>query len=300
MKTADQSSRNVRLGMAILVRDEEDIIADNIRFHMTQGVETFIVTDNGSVDGTREILESLRGEIDIEIIDEASHTIDQDLWMTRMACRLREQGRADWVILGDADEFWVSRSGDLRSEITPRRGVHECATHNMLPRQSDVLRQDYRFFCNVMKVARPLGHIPPQPDPEQPLSCAIVLGGLAGGKVMCELEGLRSVSMGNHEVAHRKKRLRQSKTVSIYHYPIRSYDQFRKKVLNYGASLKRNRRHRPLTSWHHRRWYAQYERGELEAEYQNLILKDQQARSFEKKGVLARDETLLRHFLTQL
>ncbi len=163
MKTADQSSRNVRLGMAILVRDEEDIIADNIRFHMTQGVETFIVTDNGSVDGTREILESLRGEIDIEIIDEASHTIDQDLWMTRMACRLREQGRADWVILGDADEFWVSRSGDLRSEITPRRGVHECATHNMLPRQSDVLRQDYRFFCNVMKVARPLGHIPPQP-----------------------------------------------------------------------------------------------------------------------------------------
>ncbi len=166
----------------------------------------------------------------------------------------------------------------------------------MLPRREDVLRQDYRFYHNVMKVVRPLVHIPAQPDPDQPLDCSIVLGELTGGKVMCNLGGLQRVGMGNHVVVHSTTRIHKCKTVSIYHYPVRSYDQFRKKVVNYGASLQTNRRHQPSTSWHHRRWYALYERGELEQEYHNLILQDEQTRSLEREGVLTRDETMLRHF----
>jgi len=81
------------VAMSILVRDEVDIIESNIRFHADAGVEHFIVTDNASIDGTRDVLASLKNEFSIEIIDEPSHTIDQDLWVTRMARQLQMQSR---------------------------------------------------------------------------------------------------------------------------------------------------------------------------------------------------------------
>lgn len=42
--------------MTLLVRDEQDIIRENIEFHLSQGVSFFIVTDNLSADGTAAIL----------------------------------------------------------------------------------------------------------------------------------------------------------------------------------------------------------------------------------------------------
>jgi len=47
----------MRLVMTLKVRDEADIIEDNLRFHRAMGVDFFVVTDNGSVDGTSEILD---------------------------------------------------------------------------------------------------------------------------------------------------------------------------------------------------------------------------------------------------
>ncbi|WP_290381647.1 glycosyltransferase family 2 protein, partial [Bacteroides acidifaciens] len=38
------------------VKDEEDIIESNIKFHMSLGIDGILVTDNGSTDSTMEIL----------------------------------------------------------------------------------------------------------------------------------------------------------------------------------------------------------------------------------------------------
>ena len=43
--------------MVYKVRDEADIIEDNLRFHRAQGVDFFVIADTGSTDGTLEILE---------------------------------------------------------------------------------------------------------------------------------------------------------------------------------------------------------------------------------------------------
>ncbi|HFU76545.1 MAG TPA: glycosyltransferase family 2 protein, partial [Arcobacter sp.] len=47
------------LVMTILVKNEADIIETTIKTHAKLGVDAFVVTDNNSSDGTREILSQL-------------------------------------------------------------------------------------------------------------------------------------------------------------------------------------------------------------------------------------------------
>ena len=50
--------RQMQLIMTLLVRDEEDIIRENIEYHLAQGVDFTIATDNLSVDSATEIRRS--------------------------------------------------------------------------------------------------------------------------------------------------------------------------------------------------------------------------------------------------
>ena len=90
----------MRLVMCLKVRDEADIIEDNLRYHRAQGVDFFIVTDNGSVDGTLEILR--RWERDGRSAGDrgagtSTRTTAQD-WVTRMARLAATDHGADWVL----------------------------------------------------------------------------------------------------------------------------------------------------------------------------------------------------------
>jgi len=292
--------------MSILVRDEADVIEWNIRFHASQGVDYFIVMDNGSTDGTREILENLRSDVDLEILDEPSRSFDQDLWVTKMAFHVRETSRADFMIAADADEFWHSNTGTLKSDFqtshaasghgkwgdgSADNSVFLCSRYNMLPRFTDLKIPHYMFSDNIMKVARPFGIHKNAPDPEEKLDFGIMLRTMPA-KVMCSLKGLKSVGMGNHSVEHESGAPVQSPTIQIYHYPLRTYAQFEKKVVNQGAALTSNKRFDEGTGWHTRRWYALYRQGKLREEYELMVLQDQQMRDLIRRGILQEDFTL--------
>ena len=106
----------MKLAMAMKVRDEADIIELNLRYHAAQGVDEFIVTDNGSTDGTLEILERWRDDGRLRLISEPNADDFRDQghwWVTRMGRMGAELG-ADWVLHADADEFWWPAGGDLR------------------------------------------------------------------------------------------------------------------------------------------------------------------------------------------
>ena len=53
----------MKLIMTFVVRDEENIIEQNIRFHKAMGVDGFIVLSHNSLDRTNEILEKLKTEM---------------------------------------------------------------------------------------------------------------------------------------------------------------------------------------------------------------------------------------------
>ena len=107
----------IRLAMTLLVRNEVDIIEDNIRFHAAQGVDCFAVMDNGSTDGTREVLEKLKTEFDLDVIDQPAQNYQQALWMTQLAEYARTTLKADLVISNDADEFWLAQEGTCIKQI---------------------------------------------------------------------------------------------------------------------------------------------------------------------------------------
>ena len=296
---------SIRLAMTILVRDERDIIEYNIRYHAAQGVDFFMVTDNGSVDGTRELLTSLAQEFPMEIIDEPSHTIDQDYWVTRMGERLRDRGIEDWVIHNDADEFWVPSSGNLKESLlrdlesfeandTPT-AILVCPRHNFLPGLRDVESDNYVFYNNRWKVVEPLGFHEAAPDPDQEMRFSNALRAIPG-KVMCKVQGMGFVGLGNHNVDHDGGERRESRHIEVFHYPARSYDQFQVKVRNYGESLKANKRLDREMSWHLRRWYALYERGELYEEYLNFVLDDQTVDMLKSQGTIVEDIRLSSFF----
>ena len=294
-----------RLAMTLLVRDERDIIAHNIRYHAAQGVDFFMVTDNGSVDGTRELLSALAQDFPMEIIDEPSHTIDQDLWVSHMAERLRARGNEDWVIHNDADEFWVPANGNLKDALARDLAPYEsdphptailiCPRHNFLPSLQDIELDNYAFYDNRWKVAQPLGFHEAAPDPDQEMRFSNALRALPG-KVMCKVDGMGFISHGNHKVDHDGGERRESQNIEVFHYPARSYDQFQVKVRNYGESLKANTRLDREVAWHLRRWYSLYERGELYDEYLNFVLDEQSVRDLQAQGVIVEDARLKAFF----
>lgn len=97
----------MRFVVTVMVRDEIDIIAAMIEHTLSQEPDLIIATDNGSVDGTAEVLEKYADRGLVELHHDPVHRKQQHSVVTGMARRARTEHAADWVINADADEFWV-------------------------------------------------------------------------------------------------------------------------------------------------------------------------------------------------
>ena len=75
----------MKIVMTLLVRDEQDIIRENIEFHLSQGVDYFIATDNKSVDLTTRHLKKHEKKGILHYIFKGKDNYNQHEWITRMA-----------------------------------------------------------------------------------------------------------------------------------------------------------------------------------------------------------------------
>ena len=141
--------------MTLLVRDERDIVEEHLAFHLAAGVDEVIVTDHASTDGTEEILARYESDGRVRVLREPEGPFRQREWVTGMARLAATEHGADWVINGDADEFWWPRGGSLQEVLAavPRRyGIAQSFVRHFVP-----VRDDGRPFHERMT-------LPAQPD----------------------------------------------------------------------------------------------------------------------------------------
>jgi hypothetical protein len=103
----------------LLVRDEADILEVNLRHHLATLIDRAVVVDNGSTDGSLDVLRRLADELPVSWTSDPGPYRQKEI-TTELA---REAGRrgADWVVPIDADEFWCGVRGDPRPELSRTR-----------------------------------------------------------------------------------------------------------------------------------------------------------------------------------
>ncbi|MEZ5830514.1 MAG: glycosyltransferase family 2 protein [Dongiaceae bacterium] len=220
--------RRPRIVMTLLCRDEEDIVGYNIAYHLAQGVDFVVATDNASKDRTPLLLERFVRLGKLHLIREPSLTHDQAIWVTRMARMAATRFDADWVINNDADEFWLSRDGTLRAafETVPPDA------HCLSVQRFDVLppRDIGPKFFESMIVRRNDGQS--------------VYGSCLLNKVCHRAVLDIHVSDGNHFVTRRGQQLaeRPDHALECLHFPLRSTAQLERKIRQGAEALALNKR----------------------------------------------------------
>jgi hypothetical protein len=273
----------MKLVMTLLVRDEADIVDAQIAFHLHAGVDYVIATDNGSTDGTREILERYARSGHLHLLDETGDDMRQQEWVTRMARMAATDFGADWVINSDADEFWWPRGGTLKDVLA------------LVPERYGVVRGCWRHFL-------------PRPDGDASFSermtvrlCTPAFPGdkttihHAHQKVAHRAKHDVLVEAGNHDaVGDGLDPLRGWHPIEILHFSLRSVEQIGRKAL---GGWRRNRTE-PVTE-HQTRLDNAFRDGRLSEFFDGIALTEAELGRGLADGVYAID-TRLRDALRSL
>jgi hypothetical protein len=272
----------MKLVMTLLVRDEDDILDSNLAFHLAQGVDFFIITDNLSVDGTRDIIQSyVRRGLAI-CLPEAGDDYSQYRWVTRMARMAAAKYAADWVINSDADEFWVSTepTADLNgslARLAPNVSVLDVPRSNFVPVDEVGLG-----FCAERMTLREAVSLNTE-------------GHLLPSKVCHRAMHDIDVDQGNHAVRRNGLALpARSGPLRILHYPVRSYRRFENKIVKGGAAYERNTELSPAVGATWRNLYKIWQQGGLQARYRDMIPSPDVIQKRMASGELLYDDTVMR------
>lgn len=209
-----------------MVKDEADIIEGTLR-HMASEVDRVIVADNGSRDGTRDILLRLARELDtIDIIDDPEPAYYQSRKMTNLADLAWGQARYNlnqptvWVVPFDADEIWWHPAGRVADVLTGTTRLHPTV---------NVAYADLRnHFCTPLDTGDPdpfKAMVWRQRDPA-PL-----------GKVAVKWEPGAVIHQGNHGADLPSGRVDLT-VLNVDHFPYRSAEQFVRKAINGAAAYR--------------------------------------------------------------
>ncbi len=278
------------LTMTILVKNEADIIEKNIRYHAKAGIDNFVVMDNNSTDETREILEELKKEFEITIIDEKG-IYNQAKWMTKLTYIARKKYNPTWLIPNDADEFWYSEKS-LKDTINSKKRVLTVDRFNFL------LQENKKWYESEVRVENPVFYRKNTQLSAEKIS--IVLTKISP-KVIINPKGLLWIRGGNHKALNifdfrdyfkHYDKIKRFEKVKVFHFPIRSFEQFKKNIENRKKLLENGAKMGP----HYKRWVKLLNEGKLEEEfYNNLVFKDEEIKILEKYGIVVKENNVLQH-----
>lgn len=213
----------MKLVMTLLVRNEADMIETNLNYHLAQGVDFVLVTDHGSTDGTRERLRPYERSGAVAVIEASDEPHHQSRRVTRMAQLADAEHHADWVFHNDADEFWWPVAGrlcDVFAAIPAEFGYVMVPRRNFLPGEAG---PDPFYSHLVHREAESLNLVGKPLEPKMAHRAR-------AGVVM---------TPGNHSLTGVDLRpVPDLELLEIFHYPMRSFEQFEAKVIQIGRGYE--------------------------------------------------------------
>lgn len=264
-----QNPDYIKLIMTLLVKNEEEIIETNIRYHIAMGVDGVIVTDNGSTDKTVEILEKLKEEgLVLEIIHEPKQTYEQEIWVARMIKLAKEKYGATWVINADADEFYYSKSLNLKESIKKSGDINSMMIYLYFLFPDDrpnflscpyFYKKIFQDFETTMLQLSPIGVL----HNENMKTCT---------KVIHKTEGFISIIKGNHNVTMKNQKMIVPSDITCYHYHVKNYKEYEEKTKRWIETLKYLPK---MYCGHLRRNLELFNNGKLKEEYEKLYNKEE-------------------------
>jgi glycosyltransferase involved in cell wall biosynthesis len=267
----------MKLVMTLLVRDEQDILRENLEFHLARGVDEIILMDNLSSDATAEIAREYERAGYLRYMFQPQDDYAQGRWVTQMARRAHVELRADWVINSDADEFWWPHAGSLKDAFA---SVEASAAAVSVERTNFVTRaEDGQPFWRRMNVRR-----------ATPVNS---IGQTLPPKVAHRASADVVVAQGNHSASFGDRAVRcASAPITILHFPVRSRAQYVNKIVKGGAAYARNADLDLATGKTWRDLYQLYLDGRFDEAYGLEVLDDEEIERGIAAGALVRDDRL--------
>ena len=284
----------MKLFGVMMVRNEVDILGVNLRHHFAQGVDQFLVVDNGSSDGTLGVLESFAEDGRLHWIRDAGPYNQSDI-TTDLAREAGAMG-ADWVVPIDADEFWYAPQGTLKQvlgEVTA--AALKVSMTNFIQRRAqltstpDALRH---------MVYRPEASGVPAEEAQALFDAGknsyVELG--AYPKWIARPAEQVLIAMGNHNVFHVPGAEEDCPEIQCLHTPLRARSLWIAKAMDHGARAEQLGLPEDQW-WQARAWYRLAMRGSLDAEWRANSYEDECLDVHGESHPLIRD-TRLRDLVT--
>jgi glycosyltransferase involved in cell wall biosynthesis len=262
----------VKIGANLSVLDDVELIEQAIDHLRAIGVDLIIACDLGSSDGTYEIMERYRSDDDFWLFrpTEASDQYAAD-W-SRANIALAKSAEMDWVLVLDADEFWIPREGSLKALSLEEFDVLSVDRFNvplglngpMMP--SRLVPERYEELLVIAEpVEDPRAHLTRNPGDAW-------IRMWQDPKVMFRPERIIDLGPGAHAVfacdLRPLRRARPSDLV-IVHVPFTTQMRFARKVDNIRRALGDSTDDDyDGIAWHWRRWVAMALQGRINEEFE--------------------------------
>ena len=276
--------RRPHIVMTLLVKNEEQMLAQQIEFHHALGVDHFIVTDNNSTDGTPDIIRRYqdKGWV-VDVIEEHATDYEQKAWVDRMVELARAKHHADWIINADADEFWLPACGSFPELLKATRANVWAGELPSVPPEKSKPWQEWTQLVRYVDDYEAYG-----------LSRFSIFE-RQNKKVLHRSRGYLQISMGNHKVSM-LPHIEHRADITIFHFNVRGREQFMQKMINGGQQLEQHKGRHGGRHW--RYFYKLYKEGKLAEEYDRVVGTHVRDRLLSEGYIY--EDTRLRDFLEKL